>query len=226
MATDVHDTVTIPMPQPCAGPQMRMVEVALIEESTTNPRKHFDAAKLQELADSIAATGVHQPILLRPLPGHRVPDTCGFRRKDAPLPAYELVAGARRLRASKIAKVAEIPAMIRELTDEQALEIQVIENLQREDVTPLEEAEGYEALMQLAQERAERIATTAAEELIITEGERLAEDDTYRFAACQIDDHTRECIEHLRFHGRAAAHETADGYMLVQLLDDDAGVPA
>ena len=79
---------------------------------------------------------------------------------------------------------------------------------------------------QIALERAERIATTAAEELIMTEGERLAEDDTYSFAACQIDDHTRECIEHLRFHGRAAAHETSDGYMLVQLLDEDAGVPS
>lgn len=75
---------------------------------------------------------------------------------------------------------------------------------------------------QLAQERAERIATTAAEEIVMTEGERLADDDTYGFAVCQIDDHIRECIEHLRYHGRAAAHETDDGYMLVQLLDDDA----
>ncbi|ASI68528.1 hypothetical protein BA022_08135 [Diaphorobacter nitroreducens] len=158
MATDFHDTVTTPLPQPGAGPQMRMVEVALIEESTTNPRKHFDATKLQELADSIAATGVHQPILLRPLPGHRVPDTWGFRRKDAPLPAYELVAGARRLRACRLAKVAEIPAMIRELTDEQALEIQVIENLQREDVTELEEAEGYEVLMRTGNINADQVA--------------------------------------------------------------------
>lgn len=91
---------------------------------------------------------------------------------------------------------------------------------------PTLQAQERAQAQQIAQERAERIATTAAEELIITEGERLAEDDTYGFAARQIDDHTRECIEHLRFHGRAAAHETADGYMLVQLLDDDMGVPA
>ena len=156
--TDAHDTATAALPTPGAGPQMMMVDVALIEESTTNPRKHFDQAKLRELADSIKATGVHQPILLRPLPGHRVPDTWGFRRQGAPLPAYELVAGARRLRACRLAKVAEVPAMIRELTDEQALEIQVIENLQREDVTALEEAEGYEALMQHGHASADQVA--------------------------------------------------------------------
>lgn len=158
MATDFHDTVTQAVPLPGAGPQMRMVEVALIEESRTNPRKYFDPAKLQELADSIKATGVHQPILLRPLPGHRVPDTWGVRRQGGPLPAYELVAGARRLRACRLAQVAEVPAMIRELTDEQALEIQVVENLQREDVTPLEEAEGYEALMQHGHADADAVA--------------------------------------------------------------------
>lgn len=148
MATDQHDTVTATLPQPGAGPQMRMVEIALIEESLTNPRKHFDQEALRELADSIRTTGVHQPVLLRPLPGHRVPETFGFRRQGAPLPVYELVAGARRLRACRLAKVTEIPAMIRELTDEQALEIQVIENLQRVDVSPLEESDGYRVLME------------------------------------------------------------------------------
>lgn len=86
MATDQHDTVTTALPTPAAGPQMRMVEVALIEESLTNPRKTFDATKLQELADSIKASGVHQPILLRPLPGTRLAETFGFRRQGAPCP--------------------------------------------------------------------------------------------------------------------------------------------
>ncbi|MCW5323710.1 ParB/RepB/Spo0J family partition protein, partial [Verminephrobacter aporrectodeae subsp. tuberculatae] len=123
------------------GAQMRMVRVELIQESPSNPRKHFDQVKLRELAESIQASGVHQPILLRPLPGmHDAPD-------DAPVPIYELVVGARRLRACKIAQVVDVPAMIRKLTDQQALEIQVIENLQREDVTELEEAEGYEMLI-------------------------------------------------------------------------------
>lgn len=76
---------------------------------------------------------------------------------------------------------------------------------------------------QRALERAERIAATAAEELVLTEGVRLAEDATYGFALCQLDDHTRECITHLCEQGRAAAHETDDGYMLVQLLGDDGG---
>ncbi|MDP3228364.1 MAG: ParB/RepB/Spo0J family partition protein [Acidovorax sp.] len=157
MATDAHDTVTAALPTPGAGPKMCMVEVALIEESLTNPRKTFDGARMQDLADSIKASGVHQPILLRPLPGSRLAETFGFRRQGAPLPVYELVAGARRLRACRLAKVAEVPAMIRELTDTEALEIQVIENLQREDVTELEEAEGYEVLMRTGNLNADQV---------------------------------------------------------------------
>lgn len=143
---------------PTLTPTMAMVPLDLIEESTTNPRKRFDQASLQDLADSIAATGVHQPVLLRPLPGHRVPDTFGYRAPGAPLPVYELVVGARRFRASRIAKASHIPAMVRDLTDAEALEIQVVENLQREDVTPLEEAEGYDQLMRTGHYTADQVA--------------------------------------------------------------------
>lgn len=132
-----------------AGPRMAHVSVHSIAPSLTNPRKHFDPAKLQELADSIAASGVHQPILLRPLPPERLEDTLReARAQKRPAPEYELVAGERRWRACQLAGVAEIPAMIRPMTDAQALEAQVIENLQREDVTELEEAEGYQILME------------------------------------------------------------------------------
>lgn len=132
-----------------AGPRMAHVAVHSIAPSLTNPRKHFDPAKLQELADSIAASGVHQPILLRPLPPERLQDTLQeARAQKRPAPEYELVAGERRWRACQLAGVAEIPAMIRPMTDAQALEAQVIENLQREDVTELEEAEGYQILME------------------------------------------------------------------------------
>lgn len=186
MATDQHDTVTTTLPTPGAGPQMRMVEIALIEESTTNPRKTFDQVKLQELAASIAATGVHQPILLRPLPGHRVPETWGFRRQGAPLPAYELVAGARRLRACKFAKVTEVPAMIRELTDDQALEIQVIENLQREDVTELEEAEGYEVLMRQGNLNADQV------------GAKIGKSRSYVYARLKVLDLCQQARQALR----------------------------
>lgn len=126
--------------------------LAVLVTSPTNPRKHFDPVKLQELAESIRATGVHQPILARPLPGSRLQETFEhIRLADGslkPLPTHEIVSGERRFRACRIAGLATVPAMVRALTDEQVLEIQIIENLQRDDLTELEEAEGYEALMQ------------------------------------------------------------------------------
>src|SRR5690242_2217326 len=112
------------------------IPLAKIRESKTNPRRFFDEAKLAELAENIRQHGVLQPILLRPLP-------------EGEAGTYELVAGTRRFRASKIAKRESIPATVRELTDAQALELQVIENVQRVDVHPLDEAQGYAALIQL-----------------------------------------------------------------------------
>lgn len=155
--TDQNDTVTHDLPTPGAGPAMRMLDVACIVASTTNPRKTFNQVKLAELAESIKASGVHQPILVRPLPPERLADTFTDRRRGEPLPTHELVAGERRWRGCQLANVAEIPAMIRELTDAQVLEIQIIENLQREDVSELEEAEGYEYLMQQSGLTAEEV---------------------------------------------------------------------
>ncbi|WP_230680955.1 ParB/RepB/Spo0J family partition protein [Paracidovorax cattleyae] len=168
MATDQNDSVTLALPAPGAGPQMRMVAVSSIVASLTNPRKVFKQEPLQELADSIKASGVHQPILLRPLPAARVAETSRAARTSAPAwpfattntgepIEYELVAGERRWRACQLAGVGEIPAMIRDLTDAQTLEVQVIENLQREDVTPLEEAEGYEVLMRTSDLNADQV---------------------------------------------------------------------
>lgn len=136
------------------------LQLAHIAPSLTNPRKSFDPTKLAELAVSIKASGVHQPVLVRPLPGSRVADTStdpATGKRLAVLPTHELVAGERRYRASKQAGVADIPAMIRELTDEQVLDIQITENLQRDDLTELEEAEGYQALMQLTGLNAEQV---------------------------------------------------------------------
>jgi ParB family chromosome partitioning protein len=115
------------------------IPLAKIRESKTNPRRFFDEAKLAELADNIRQHGVLQPILLRPLPEGE-PGT------------FELVAGTRRFRASKLAKRESIPATVRELTDAQALELQVVENVQRVDVHPLDEAQGYAALIELQPE--------------------------------------------------------------------------
>jgi len=110
-----------------------------IQESKTNPRRTFDETKLAELAGNIRQHGVLQPVLVRPLPGGED----GF---------FELVAGARRYRASRIAGRETIPASVRELTDTECLELQLIENLQRADVHELDEARGYAALMQLQPE--------------------------------------------------------------------------
>ena len=95
------------------------------------PRKTFDEGALQELADSIIQHGVLQPLLVRPLP------TGG----------YQLVAGERRWRASRIAGLKEVPVVIKELSDVETMEIAIIENLQREDLNPIEEAEGLHALI-------------------------------------------------------------------------------
>lgn len=129
--------------------QFAIVPLADIVSSPTNPRKSFDPAKLAELADTIKASGVHTPILLRYLPASRLEDTFADRKKGAKLPQYEIVAGERRYRASVIAGAANIPALIRAMSDTQALEVQMIENLQRDDLSELEEAEGYQQLCDL-----------------------------------------------------------------------------
>jgi ParB family chromosome partitioning protein len=115
------------------------IPLSRIQESKTNPRRQFDETKLAELADNIRQHGVLQPVLVRTLPDGE-PDT------------YDLVAGPRRFRASKLAKRESIPASVRELTDTQCLELQLIENLQRADVHELDEARGYATLMQLQPE--------------------------------------------------------------------------
>jgi len=121
---------------PAVVSSIQDIPLAKIRESKTNPRRLFDEAKLAELAENIRQHGVLQPILVRPQP-------------NGEAGTYELVAGARRFRASKTAKRESIPATVRELTDAQALELQVIENVQRVDVHPLDEAQGYAALIQL-----------------------------------------------------------------------------
>lgn len=102
-----------------------------ITPNKDQPRKTFDQEALEELADSIRQHGVLQPRLVRPM-------------IDG---SYQLVAGERRWRASRLAQLKEVPVIIKELTDTQAMEIAIIENLQREDLNPIEEAEGLQALI-------------------------------------------------------------------------------
>ena len=116
-------------------PSFGDVPMECITASKTNPRKIFDDAALADLAASITKHGVAQPILLRPT------------HVNAGATFFEVVAGERRFRASKLAGKTTVPAIVRNLSDAEALEIQVIENLQRQDLHPLEEAEGFEVLM-------------------------------------------------------------------------------
>ncbi len=109
---------------------MAMLPVSAIEPHPDQPRRHFDDAALDELAASIAARGVIQPVIVRPLPGGR----------------YQLVAGERRWRASQRAQVHEIPALVRTLTEREVMALALIENLQREDLNPIEEARAYQRL--------------------------------------------------------------------------------
>ena len=108
------------------------------------PRKTFDQTALEELADSIRQHGVLQPLLVRPLPNG----------------AYQLVAGERRWRASRLAELKEVPVIINELTDTEAMEIAIIENLQREDLNPIEEAEGLQTLIDKCGFTQEEVATS------------------------------------------------------------------
>ncbi len=157
--TDTQDTVTLAMPTPGGGEAMQHLLVLSIITSKTNPRKFFCPFKLTELAESIKATGVHQPILVRPLPESRIQEEIAQAKLEGREPAqYELVCGERRWRGTQMAGLEYIPAMIREMTDAQALEAQIIENLQREDVTALEEAEGYQALMKESGMNADDVA--------------------------------------------------------------------
>lgn len=111
----------------------RQIDIDKIVANPNQPRKEFSPDALKDLSESIRSKGVLQPILVRPVHGHS--------------DRYELVAGERRLRASKLAGLGEIPALIRDLTDLESMAIALIENLQREDLNPIEEARGYQELI-------------------------------------------------------------------------------
>src|SRR5580658_9835648 len=113
--------------------EYRDVSLALLIESTTNPRRTFEEESLKELAESIRSQGVLSPLLVRPVTDR----------------AFEIVFGARRYRAAQLADAATVPVRIKNLTDAEALEAQLIENLQRRDVHPMEEAEGFKRLLDL-----------------------------------------------------------------------------
>jgi len=109
---------------------VQSIEVALIQPHPEQPRRHFDEGALQELAESIAKRGVIQPIIVRPQGG-----------------GFQIVAGERRWRAAQRAQLHRIPAIVRDFDEAETLEIALIENIQREDLNPIEEAEAYRKLI-------------------------------------------------------------------------------
>lgn len=111
----------------------RRVPVDRLKPSPVQPRRHFDDSEIESLAASIRANGILQPLLVRPA------------REDAD--SYEIVAGERRWRASQRAGQHEVPVIVRHMSDEEALELALVENLQREDLRPLEEASAFQQLV-------------------------------------------------------------------------------
>lgn len=122
--------------------EIREIAVGLIEPSKEQPRTRFDEESLKELAESVKRHGIVQPLVVRHMP------TGGFG----------LVVGERRLRAAKLAGLETVPAIVREVDGRGGLEIALVENLQREDLNPIDEARGYEALMEISGETQVHVA--------------------------------------------------------------------
>ena len=120
-----------PLTDEADGKNLVFVKISDVEPSRDQPRKSFDRQTLEELASSIADRGLLQPIIVRRADGDR----------------YRIVSGERRWRAARIAGLTEVPVIIKDLSDKEALEIGLIENLQRENLNIVEEAKGYKALI-------------------------------------------------------------------------------
>ena len=137
------------------------VPITALAESATNPRKRFDPKSLEELAASFKTQGILAPLLVRELEESK----------------YEVVAGARRLRAAKLAELEKLPVRVVKLTDAEAIEAQCVENLQREDIHPLEEALGFKSLLELG-ESAYTIAIIAS---------RAGKSEAYVYGLCSYE---------------------------------------
>ena len=125
----MHDNSVEELSSSASAVKVKLIE---IEPNRDQPRKYFDEEALAELSESIAQHGVLQPLLVRPMPDG----------------SYQLVAGERRWRASRMAGLTEVPVVIRDLTDAQVAELALVENLQRENLNPIEEANGYKELLE------------------------------------------------------------------------------
>jgi ParB family chromosome partitioning protein len=142
--------VHVPAPIETEGGKPREIPVEEIDRNPFQTRTHVDEVELAELAASITANGVVQPILVRPLASGR----------------FQLIAGERRWRASQLAGKKTIPAILRQVSDEQALEITIVENLQRADLNPMEQARAFERLSREFHMTQEQIATRTGKDRV------------------------------------------------------------
>lgn len=136
-----HPVSPLPPSVATPGEGLRQVPLAQIRPCPFQPRKDFSAESLQELADSIREQGIVQPLVVRNRGGH-----------------FELIAGERRWRAAQLLKLAEVPVLVREADDRTVLELALIENLQRENLNPIEEAQGYTQLIGQFQFKQDEVA--------------------------------------------------------------------
>ena len=154
--------------------ELLTLKIAHLVESKTNPRQTYDKEALKELADSIKAKGILEPLIAR---------------KAASNGNYEIVVGSRRFRAAKLAGLEEVPAVVRQLSDEECIELQVIENEQRADVHPMEQAIGYERMFKAGhsyEEIAARIGKTPGHVRFQLQYTKLIEPVKKAFLANQI----------------------------------------
>jgi ParB family chromosome partitioning protein len=148
--------------------ELQELKISEVTPSKFNPRKDFGKNELDELADSIRAQGVISPLLVRPI-------------ADGPAGGmYEIIAGERRYRAAKLASLKTIPCVVREMTDEAAHEAQIIENLQRADISALEEAQGFQNLFEIVGNGKEQKTT------VRDIAQRVGKSERYVYARVQL----------------------------------------
>lgn len=158
----VHSLGSVPTSAPA---RFELIELLKLEESPLNPRKTFDKAKHDELTASVAAKGVLEPLLVRP-----------FSVLGKSTGRYEVVAGTRRKLAAEAAKLKEVPCLVRELDDAEVIEIGVVENAQRHDLTPLQEGDAYRLLIEQHGRTVEQLVEkTGRSRTIIFQRLKLAE---------------------------------------------------
>lgn len=196
----------------------KMVPLSSIEPDPGQPRTSM--GDLDDLVSSIRDKGILEPILLRPLPGAGAADDDTdelgslFGRTEAAGPAYRIISGERRYRAAQEAGLYEVPAIVFEVSEEEALEIALIENLQRKDLTPFEEAQGYKALIDRHAYTHERIAEAVGKaRTVITESLSLL----------QMPAKVRQTVQALGIHSRSLLLEVlkADGEEeMLRLLEE------